>query len=341
MEYPMKKILFFLPLLLALPGCTSVQEKFDLFARPGLETQSEPLSGKFFQPYSEIIAQEKAGWLVRNPQKTMGLQTVLHGLKLDPAGIYELRMRYVGKERTRLFIHGSELKDGKVSKTHVLVNTMSFLNVNGAVEYRKQFAVTPGCEQLIPALSVYSGGKTGNPVELIIEELSITRVGKMNSASDSLKKVNFASDYDFSKHPVGDFNKITKGRGANVKKWSDVKAEIVNLNGEKVLHIVRTPENYIYPYLELAPFTVDPRYYFVKYTFKAKGKGTISPGLWWQRSHLSFDYYHGNAAVLTDDWQTITVIHPCMTPDVARAAVSFTSSGHGEFWIKDISVSFL
>ena len=331
------KIPFFIPILICLTVNAAAEEKIDLLSKPGMETQTKLFPGSTFQPYSRMIVPYKSSWLVKNPKKEPVIFSVFQGVTLDSASVYELKMRYIGQEGNRLIVSGSEYGKGKILKGNVLLNTVSSLNVNGVTEYRKKFAVTPDCEQLIPSLSVIHPGKTGHATELLIEELSISRVGTMKKAAPEHKKINLAADYDFSKYPQGDFSGIYKGYGPNAQKWSSIKAEIVEQNGEKVLHIIRTPENYIYPYMELKPFPVDPQYYFVKLTFQAKGKGVIKPGLWWKRSAFGWDYYHGAEVKLTDDWQTVTVLHPCMTPDVKSATMSFSSNGHGEFWIRNIT----
>ncbi|MBE6406735.1 MAG: hypothetical protein E7040_12050 [Lentisphaerae bacterium] len=322
-----------------LSGCSTMEKKTELLATPGMEKQSDLFPGEYFQPFSKVIKPYDSAWLVVNPEKEPVFYTVFQGMKLDPTGIYKLQMRFVGQEGTRLIISGSEYSNGKIIKNHILLNTNSYLNVNGAVTYSKEFAVTPACEQLIPSLSVINPGKKGHARELLVEELSISRVGTMKKAAPEIRKINLAADYDLKKLPLGDFKKIHKGNGPNAKKWSNIKAEIITLNGEKVLHIVRAPGNYIYPYMNLKPFPIDPKYHFVKVTFKAKGKGAIKPGLWWKRAMFNWDYYHDPEVKLTDEWQTITVIHPCMTPDVKSATMSFSSLGHGEFWIKDISAN--
>ena len=336
-----KKLFLSIPLLLILCGCAVTEEKINLLASPGMETQTELFPHSTFLPYSKVFKSYKSAWLVKNPAQQQALFSVLRGVKLDSNGIYELRMRYSGQERDRFILHGYELKNGEIKKAQVLLNTTSYLNVNGAVEYRKPFAVSPDCEEFLTSMTFINSGKKGHATELLIEELSICRIGTMKTAFPGLGKINYASEYDFSKHPEGDFQKIRKGLGPDAKKWSDVKAEVVKVDGEKVLHILRKPENYIYPYIDLKPFLTDPQYHFIKFSFKARGKGSIKPGLWWNRKTLSFDYYHGKEVKLSDNWQEITLIHPCMTPDVKNAAVSFTSSGHGEFWIKDIAVNCL
>ena len=338
------KMLFAISALFSLFVCAAADEKINLLSLPGEEKPFDIFPSSGYEPYSKVIVPMKQaqGWLIKNPKKVPIFYTQLHGVSLKPDGIYELRLRYVGQEGNRILVQGVECKDEKSLKINLLANTTSFLNVNGAAEYRKEFAVTPDCQTMIPLLSMINPGKSGHPIEMLLEDLSICRVGTMKKASDKIKNVNLASDYDFSKYPEGDFNKIYKGYGPKAKKWSSVKAEIVKLDGENVLHIVRTPENYIYPFINLKPFPVDPRHYFVKLTFKAKGKGSFKPGLWWKRHAMNWDYYHGNNVTLTDEWQTVTLIHPCMTPNVKQATVSFTSgSVDGEFWIKDLSVNLL
>ena len=274
--------------MLMLCGCAATVEKKSLLDSPGMEEPNELFSGSTFQPFSQMFERTQGGYWVKNPGEKPALYGVFNGLSLDNNGIYELCLRYVGQEKLRLLISGVECKNGKVLKRDILLNTVSFLNVNSSVEYRKKFAVSPECETLIPSLYLINPGKTGHATELLIEELSVQRIGTMKTASDELKSVNMADEYDFSKYQLGEFNNMFKGKGRDVKKWSDVKAEIVEQEGARVLHIVRKPESYIYPYMDLKPFPVDPQYYFVKLTFKAKGKGSIKPGLWWKRNMMNW-----------------------------------------------------
>ena len=338
----MKKIILFVlsvPAMLLVCGCAA--EKIDLLAASGMEEPSEHFAASTFQPYSRVVVPAEQGYWIKNPNEQPAVLTVFNGLTLDCKGIYEWCLRYAGYERVRLLLSGNEYKNGSIFKKDVLLNTMSYLNVNSTVEYRKKFAVSPECERLVPAFTLINPGKSGHAAELWIEEFSVKRVGTMKTASNALKNINLADEYDFSRYPAGEFNNMFKGKGKDVKKWSDVKAEVVELNGEKVLHIVRKPADYIYPYMDLKAFPTDPQYYFVKLTFKARGKGGIRPGLWWKRFEMSWDYYHGEEVQLTDEWQTISLIHPCLTPNVEKATMSFTSKGDGEFWIKDISATLL
>ena len=314
-------------------------EKYNLFALPGLEKETELFKGEFFQPFSKSIIPYSSGWLVKNPDRKKCIFVVSQPMKLDPNAIYELKMRFAGQEGLRLLVTGSEYKNSKHIKSNILLNTNSYLNVNGMTSCSKEFAITPGCEEFYPSVSVMTTSEKGPAVMLHVEECSIRQTGFMKKAAPEIRQINLASDYDFSRYPVGEFNKIYKGYGLKAEKWSSIKAEIVNLNGEKVLHIVRKPENYIYPYMELKKFPVDPKYHFVKLSFKIKGSGKIKPGLWWKRPSLNWDYYHGPEVELTNEWQQTTLIHPCMTSDVKSATMSFTSSGNGEFWIKDIAVN--
>lgn len=336
------KFLFALVIGLFLCGCCC--EKYDLMdGKNAIKCPDfELIGGDFYCEFDKVVQKKDDFSIIRTPQNKIKVFAFpLKTVELDPRGIYELNLRFVGKERIFFNILGAEFANGKIRWTRPLARSMSFLNVNGAVNYSKEFAVSPGTEKLQPVFQLQSSANSSlNGYIMLVENLSITRKGDMKCASDELKKINFASDYDFSKYPLGDFKKMRKGNGPNAKKWSNVKADIVEDNGEKVLRIIRKPENYIYPFITLAPFKVDPRYYFVRVTFKAKGKGAFKSGLWWQRSSLYFDYENTPECKLTDKWQTFTMLRPCMTPDVQKAALSFTSAGDGEFYIKDIEVRF-
>lgn len=335
------KFLFALLLAVVFSGCCT--EKYDLLEmeKPVKCTEAEPYGGDFYVGFNESVQKKGKFYLVHAPQGgTKIFAFPLKTLKLDPEGLYELHLRFAGKERVALNIYGMEFEGEKVRWTRPLARTMSFLNVNGSTDYYKEFAVSPGTDRLQPIFQLWKTGTNFRGNVLLLEELSVTRKGDMKFADDEQRAVNYAADYDFSKYPVGDFKKIHKGNGPNAKKWSNVKAEVIECDGEKVLHIVRNKDNYIYPFITFSPFKIDPRYYFVRVTFKAKGKGSFSSGLWWQRPSLYFDYENSPKCELTDKWQTFTMLRPCMTADVKNASLSFTSHGDGEFFIKDIEVRF-
>lgn len=335
------KILFALLLTSVLCGCCCT-EKYDLLdAKNAPQKKEVEKYGKDFYSVADGVQKKGDFYLVKAPKtKTKSFALLPRPLKLDSKGVYELRMRYAGQERVALNMYGQEFEGENVRWTRPLVRTMSYLNVNGSTDYRKEFAVSPGIDKIQPIFNLARGGANFVGTVLLLEELSIVRKGDMKFADSEQKKINYAADYDFSKYPVGDFRKIHKGNGPKAKKWSNIKAEIIECDGEKVLHIVRNKDNYIYPFIRLAPFKIDPRYHFVRVTLKAKGKGSFATGLWWQRPSLYFDYENAPKCELTDKWQTFTMTRPCMTADVKNAALSFTSYGDGEFFIKDIEVRF-
>ena len=314
--------------------------EFSFFEKPGLEKPLLSIEGEEnFLPWTIAVKDSPAGKIFKNP-KRLPLYTVeFQPIAPEPGWIYEMNMKFIGQEGTALHIYGVEYAGTVQRSNHVLLRTRSALNVNGVTGYSKEFAVAPGCTELRTSLTVASAGKTGHTTELLVEKLSIRKVAPMKQASSEIRKINLAEDYDLSKYPEGSFPKMSKGYGENAKHWPNVKAEIVKVDGENLLHIVRTKDQYIYPFMELKPFPVDPRYYYIRLTFEIKGKGTVAPGLWWKRRSLSWDYFHGKKVTLTDDWQTVTVVHPCMTPDVKSATMSFTGGGDGEFWIRNISAN--
>lgn len=326
---------------LVLCGCCT--EKYNLMdiKEPLESTELQQFGGDYYLGFSDVVSAHEKYHIVHAPQTRRNIFAFpLQTLQLDPRGLYELRLRFAGQEKIALYVFGFEYSSGKIRWTRPLAKTMSYLNVNGITDYSKEFAVSPGTDRLQPMFQLHKEGRPFSKSALMIEELSIIRKGDMKFADAELKKINFAADYDFSKYPVGDFTNIHKGNGPKAKKWSDVKAEIVELDGEKVLHIVRNKDNYIYPFIHFAPFNVDPQYYFVRLTFKAKGKGAFFSGLWWRRPDLNFDFENTPECKLTDEWQTFTMYRPCMPPGVKSATLGFTSRGDGEFFIKDIEVCF-
>ena len=335
------KILLAVFVGLVLCGCSI--EKYNLMdiKEPLESAEMQQLGGNYYVGLSDVVNTHEKYYTVNAPENKKNIFAFpLQRLKLDPRGLYELRLRFAGQEKIALYVFGFEYNAGKIRWNRPLAKTMSYLNVNGMTDYRKEFAVSPGTDCFQPVFQLHKAGRPLPNSVVMIEELSITRKGDMKFADADLKKINFAADYDFSKYPVGDFSNIHKGNGPNAKKWSDVKAQIVEVDGEKVLHIVRNKNNYIYPFINFAPFNVDPRYYFVRLTFKAKGKGSFFSGLWWKRPDLNFDFENTPECKLTDEWQTFTMLRPCMIPGVKSATLGFTSHGDGEFFIKDIEVRF-
>ena len=340
MKYQRLNIIFCITFItILLTGCSLIKtEKIDLLSRQGLDKETEFFNSKNFSSFSKTIAPYNASYLIKNLGTSRLNLIVLGAIKLNPKKIYELKMRFTGQEGNRIVLNGHEFSQGKLIKNSTLMNTNSYLNVNGITTYAKKFATSPLSDKLIPSLTIIRP-RTGNRNEFYIEELSISPIENIKTAPKNIKNLNLAKEFDFSKYPVGNFAKIYKGNGENVKKWSNVKAEIILDKGEKVLHITRRPENYIYPYICLNDFHINPENHFIKVSFKVKGKGVIRPGLWWKRTALGFDYYHNVEVKLTDQWQTVTFLHPCLTPDVKSSVLSFSSSGNGEFFIKDILVS--
>ena len=334
-----KFTLFALPVLL-IGGCCT-RTSIPLTGTSGMEKPVAALGPERFYPYSKVIKPYGKRWLLRNPDREKFFTTGFRDIQLDPSKIYELRMSFTGWEKGTFYLRGNEYNGDKLLKSQMLAQSTTFLNVNGLTNYIKEFTVSPETTRLEPVLIFANPGKKGQVNQLMIDKLEIVETGTMKKASATISAMNLAEKYDFSKYPDGDFKYIFKGRGANAKEWSDISAKVVRINGEAMLHIIRKPANYIYPWMDLQDFPIDPQYHFVKLSFKVKGSGAIRPGLWWKRRTMGCDYYHGPTVNLSDKWQTVSLIHPCMTPDVKRATMSFSSKGDGEFFIKDIRVNML
>ena len=336
----MKHLLFALPFAVALIcGCRTAEELLSLLKGPAAPHLPEK-DRQNFAPYAGSVKPYGNMTLIKAPEADGSFVVEFAAVTPVPDSVYEFRMRYAGQENIQLHAYGIEESGNGSQSAGLLMRTMSYLNVNGMVEYAKPFAVSKDCRKLIPLLRLSMPGKfTRGRNCLLVEDMSIRRLGPMKHASAADRENNLASDYDFSKYPAGDFRKIYKGKGKTAPKWSDVKAQIVKENNTAWLRITRKPENYIYPFLELKPFPADPLHHSVRVSLKARGKGSFRIGLWWKRPSLGWDYENRSLCRLTDQWQTFTAVRPCMTPDVTAPTLSFTSYGDGEFDIKDISVT--
>ncbi|MCQ2380680.1 MAG: hypothetical protein MJ025_07155 [Victivallaceae bacterium] len=317
-------------------------DKFDLLALPGQEKCAHPaMPAGEMVPFSQAVKNDSGLWRIVNPERRKFLSVGFAEVPLEPGAVYRFRMRAAGREGLDVVAFSSSHGEKGIPDCNLL-HTRLFLNVNGVTEYSKLFAMVPGQDRITPYATFFQGGREMSPGTLcLLEELSIERVGEMKRPTDAERTVNLAADLDFSKFPDGNFEPMRKGMGPNAKKWSDILAEVVTMpDGAKALRIARTKANYVYPHLELAPFPSDPQFHYVKVSFEAKGRGSFRIGLWWKRRHMEWDYENASSCMLSDEWRTFTMIRPCMTPDVMSPTLAFNSSDDGEYFIRNIRVSF-
>ena len=76
-----------------------------------------------------------------------------------------------------------------------------------------------------------------------------------------------------------------------------------------------------------------------RYSFKIRGKGTILPGLWFNRDYIGPYYSHGAAVVLNEKWQSVTLEYGCVDSQVNSVSVSITNTGEKvQYDAKDIKL---
>ncbi len=326
---------------LALAGCAT-PKNYDLLVMKGQETSYHPSmpQGELL-PFSQTVKNENGLFAIQNPEKRKFLSVGFAALDLEPGSVYRFTLRAVGREGLEIAAFLSEFEKENLRYDRNLLRATLFLNVNGITAFQKDFTVSEGTTKAIPCITFFSRGGAMNPGCIaLLETLSIEKVGEMKKLPAGTPKTDLAKKYEFNRFPVGDFTLIHKGNGPDAAKWRDIQAGIVDLQGEgKALHIVRHKGDYIYPYILLDDFPVEPMYHYVKVTFEAKGRGAFRTGIWWKRRHLEWDYENAPLCRLTDQWQTFTIRRPCLTPDVVAPTLAFNSADEGEYFIRNLSVT--
>jgi hypothetical protein len=106
----------------------------------------------------------------------------------------------------------------------------------------------------------------------------------------------------------------------NVDKDNGVTCEVVKRE-TKVLRLLNEKGRYQYPHF----VSQDVSLYnaVLRFSFRARGKGTITPTIWWQRSGSGSQYDPYPPYELQTEWQTIIVESFCCDPTTVRAICAF------------------
>lgn len=180
------------------------------------------------------------------------------------------------------------------------------------VESRSVFATPPGTNRIVLWIGVGTGGKRllYPGVHMTFSEIALEECGKLFPSLDSNKNLL----------PVSGFE--------NVKKIEDCAffagppknkpfAEITKKD-KNILHIRYKKGNYPYPLFRIN----DGKYYgsLAKFTCRIRGKGRVTPTIWWYRKHVG-NYYDGALPiVLSSKWQKIEVFSYCRDASVLYAS---------------------
>ena len=178
----------------------------------------------------------------------------------------------------------------------------------------------------------------------IIDRGAVDGIANPGAASP---KDNLLPVSDFESEALGAFTNRScfyPGNGADAPKWKNVFAEIV-VNDSKCLHITKGTNGYIYPHFKSRGVNLNNS--TVLFTFRIKGKGQVSPGIWWQPKEkgADFSYYHEGFYYLTDTWQTVRAWRAC-TNDTDFAACDFyinspEAGTEADFYVDDLSLTII
>lgn len=300
-----------------------------------------------FTPYSEAF--ERTGRFLRMkvPKSDGEIEYRVTGLKkisVTPGMRYSIKMKAMGTENIYLLVMGLFYKNDEFVEISTLVRNTYFLNVNGMVAIEKEFAPPPDTDSMIlyMALIQKPSGKTLTPgTKLVFEELSVSETGPMKTVPADMLNKNFLKYDDFTQCALGEFTDMTRGLGERSKRWSNVDAQVVELEGEKCLRIIRTPENFSSPFFKTAAFGFDPQTYYIKATATVRGEGEFHLGLWWIRDGFNTDFQNQVPCILSDEWTSVTEIRPCLSPLVLSTELVFHSNKDGVLYVKNLSVEIV
>ena len=291
-----------------------------------------------FIPYSKAFIRNGSFFSFitpKNSQKKNSYFTRLAKVSVEPKTIYTLKLTALGSEKLYILITGLFFKNGKYIGTRSVFRHIYLQNVNGMTSVEKDFAIPTGVDSMILNLTMNSNAT------LIIKEFAIRKKGRIKIPPSGYLGKNLLPIGDFKNCQLGEFTGMYKGRGKNAKHWPNIKADVVELNGEKCLKIERNTQNYIYPFFTSVPFPFNPQNYLIKASVTVRGKGEFRLGLWWKRKGIPRDYQNRVKCVLSDKWTTFTEIRACLSPLVTNANLSFYSTGNAVIYVKNIKIEFI
>jgi len=204
-----------------------------------------------------------------------------------------------------------------------------------------EFGTPPDADRMVVWLGVSAWPNTVAPGPKVgFRSLKLADLGPMRGApisGDAQPGENLLPVSDFESEPLGAFT-----NRAYFYAGHGVISEIVS--GEsKCLHLVKGAHDYVYPYFNSRK--IDLNGCSLLFTCRIKGKGKVSPGIWWWLKGVkgtAWAYYHGDCYDLTDTWQTVRVWRACLAAtDFATCDFNLEKSPEVDLYVDDLSLTII
>ena len=341
----------------------SAPARFDYVASPGgiedpeatfafLVTETDR---KAFVPYSKAFAKEAGFLAVKIPGHED--KTLRHRyLALKPVPVsggcrYTLIAKGLCLYGVTAIGFAPSFKIDGTYRSMRFIQGEHFSDRHGFSKHEKDFVTPPGATEMIMTVFVGSKGAMGGPVYTVFEELAVERGAPLPGKKELLGK-NLLYFEDFSQFPVGPLsipkNKVFDSRSNKVversllglgNKTNALAAEIVEMDGRRVLKLTRKAGGYDYPRFDTRPVKLEGCW--VRCSVRIKGEGDVTPGLWWNRRFLSWEYSHSRMTELTDEWVELESIRPCINPLTEAAAMDLLSRNPSVYYIDRVRIEVI
>ena len=287
-----------------------------------------------FLPFQRGFTRQGDEWVFGVPQE-------------DPPATY----RYMGigpipvKELHRYTLDTEEIH----YKTNgVILYCLSFFNGDAKVLFATQersrthdFGVPPGVNNAVVWIGVTSPNKVEPGPQVGFKALKLIDRGLLDGTDDirPLLGRNLLSVSNFEECVIGPYTNnadFRPGSGADRNFAEIVKEET------QCLHISKSTNGYKYPYFNTQK--LDLNNCAVVFTCRLKGKGKVSPMIWWHYPTKKnfWSHYAGQAVELGDTWQTVSLWHYCTVSNMDHAAVSIAvGSPQAEIYVDDMSLKII
>jgi hypothetical protein len=208
------------------------------------------------------------------------------------------------------------------------------------IERAVDFATPQGADQMVLWLQIRRAGKGSlKGKQAIFAPIQIRQVGPMNGTGSTRKLIGA------NLLPAGDFGKASLGpkslKAMGFWQGKGIRGEIVD-DDSRCLRIIMDKGGDKFVRFHTKPINFDNCW--VEYSFRIKGKGKVTPGLWWHLRGNMWHYWHDHpkAVELNDQWQRVVVRQFCVDPSANYAACTFTvQSDEAEFFVDDVSLKIL
>ncbi len=347
-------ILIFSVALLSLAFTTLAAEESNLFhwgqgreeVMPGQPANTDPSTNNEFLAYSRGIRQENGLWILEIPKEDPRTNYRYVGVGPFPIKalaryVLDFRVTTCAGTYSSLFC-ATWLHHGEPTRFDTI---LSFPNFDTRLTRISQdFAAPPEADAMLLWIGISGQGKpVHSGPKLLMRDLAIREIGTMDGNSVLLKTK------PETLLPVSDFETLEPGpfpsashQGYFGHAGAMVTASVeVEPDGNHVLRLVKKADGYPFPHFRLPDLPFDNTW--LRFSYRAKGSGSVAAGLWWMRGERTWAYGAGHFVELSpDEWKTVTYVKPCVDASAFGAAAAMhIGKSEADFVIDDLMIDYV